>query len=68
MSELFPKRLQLCRERRRISRSALAELCGLSRNMIGMYERGEKRPSLGVAIQLADLFAVSLDWLCGREN
>lgn len=67
MIDLFPQRLQSCRERRRISRRTLAELCGLSKNMISLYERGERLPSLDVAIRLADLFEVSLDWLCGRS-
>ena len=32
----------MLREKRRLSRRTLAELCGLSGNMIGMYERGER--------------------------
>lgn len=64
----FPKRLQALREKRRLSRRTLAELCGLSGNMIGMYERGEKDPSVGALVHLADYFGVSVDYLLGREK
>ena len=67
-SELFPKRLQDLRERRRLSRRTLAELCGLSKNMISLYERGEKAPSVDALISLADFFEVSTDYLLGRKN
>lgn len=67
-SELFPKRLQDLRERRRLSRRTLAELCGLSKNMISLYERGEKAPSVDALVSLADFFEVSTDYLLGRKN
>lgn len=62
----FPKRLQRLRERRRISRKALGELCGLSKNIIGQYERGEKVPTVENLVQLADYFEVTVDYLLGR--
>lgn len=64
----FPRRLQTLREKRRLSRRTLAELCGLSGNMIGMYERGEKAPSVDALVHLADYFGVSTDYLLGRKN
>lgn len=67
MSE-FPKRLQQLRERRRISRRVLSELCGLSKNMIARYERGERMPNIEDASTLADFFDVTLDYLCGRNE
>ena len=67
-SDDFPQRLRFLRERKQLSRRALAELCGLSKNMISMYERGEKIPSVGVLIILADFFGVSTDYLLGRKN
>ena len=68
MTEEFPTRLQRLRERRRISRRVLSELCGLSKNMIARYERGERLPSIKDAAALADFFGVSLDYLCGRSE
>lgn len=65
---VFPQRLRKLREGRRISRRVLSELCGLSKNMISRYERGERVPSLKDAALLAEHFGVSLDFLCGREK
>lgn len=42
----FPQKLQSMRERRRLSRQMLADLCGLSRNVIAQYERGKRFPSI----------------------
>lgn len=64
----FPAKLRVLREQRRLSRHALSELCGLSRNVIGMYERGEKAPSVDALVSLADYFGVSVDYLLGREK
>lgn len=64
----FPARLREMRERKRLSRRVLSELCGLSKNSIARYERGERVPSLADAEALADFFEVSLDCLCGREK
>lgn len=64
----FPRRLQTLRETRRLSRHTLSELCGLSRNVIGMYERGEKAPSVDALVSLSDYFGVSVDYLLGREK
>lgn len=41
MGSDFPIRLRLLRERQRMNRKALGECCGLSKNMIGMYENGK---------------------------
>lgn len=68
MTEAFPQRLQKLRERKRLNRKALGELCGLSKNIIGQYERGEKEPSVGTLIELADYFEVPADYLLGRQN
>lgn len=65
---IFPRRLQELRERRHISRMTLGQLCGLSKNMIAMYERGEKAPSVYALIRIADYFGVSVDYLLGREK
>lgn len=64
----FPRRLRRLRERRRMNRKALGEFCGLSKNMIGMYESGEKEPSIRTLVKIADFFEVSTDYLLGRQN
>lgn len=65
---IFPRRLQELRERRHMSRRTLSQLCGLSVNVISMYERGERTPSVENLIQLADFFGVSVDDLLGRKK
>lgn len=64
----FPQRLRELRERKRVSRRVLSELCGLSKNMIARYERGERVPSIADAAVLADFFGITLDALWGREK
>lgn len=64
----FPERLKSLRKRRRVSQTALSELCGLSPNMVGLYETGKIQPTLGSLICLADHFGVSLDFLVGKEE
>ena len=66
MGSDFPIRLRLLRERQRMNRTALGECCGLSKNMIGMYENGKKEPSIRVLMKIADFFEVSTDYLLGR--
>lgn len=63
----FPQRLRELRERRRVSRRVLSELCGLSKNMIARYERGEKAPTGESLERLADFFGVTMDDLWGRK-
>ena len=68
MPEQFPQRLQKLRERRRISRYVLSELCGLNYQAVRRYERGEVSPTLDSLIAIADFFEVSLDYLVGRSD
>lgn len=64
----FSAQLQCLRERKKISRRVLSELCGLSKNVIARYERGERKPGIDEAAMLADFFEVSMDFLCGRQE
>ena len=65
--EQFSARLRELREQKRMSRRVLAELCGLSKNMVSRYERGERVPNIDEAARVADFFGVTIDYLCGRE-
>ena len=58
-----PQRLRKCRG---LSCKTLWELCGLSKNTIALYERGERCPSLDALLALADFFGVTVDELLGR--
>ena len=48
------------------SQTELATKSGVSREMIGKYERGEAVPSIEEAKKIADAFEVSLDYLVGE--
>lgn len=68
MTSAFSKNLRRLRERRGIKRKVLSELCGLSKNMISRYERGERVPPSDVLEQLADFFGVTMGELWGQEK
>lgn len=49
-----------------MSQTDLADKSGVSRVMIGKYERGEATPSIEVSKKIADALEVSLDNLVGE--
>ncbi|MGG5578774.1 helix-turn-helix domain-containing protein [Myroides sp. C15-4] len=53
------------RDKKGFSQSDLADKSGVSRVMIGKYERGEAIPSIEAAKKIADALEVSLDYLVG---
>lgn len=65
---LFAKRLRKLKERKGVSYQTLADLCGLSRETVRKYVRGERRPSVQNLNALADYFDVSIDYLLGRSD
>lgn len=48
------------------SQTELANNSGVSREMIGKYERGDAVPSIDAAKKIADAFEVSMDYLVGE--
>lgn len=59
-------RITTLRKQKDMSQTDLAKATGVSREIIGRYERGEALPSIEVAKKIADIFAVSLDYLVGE--
>jgi transcriptional regulator with XRE-family HTH domain len=53
------------REAKGWNQSELADKSGVSRVMIGKYERGEAVPSIDAAKKIADALDVTLDYLVG---
>lgn len=68
MNNIFRQRLQMLREKKRISRRVLSELCGLAPDAIRRYERGEAEPRLDSLILIADFFEVTTDYLLGKTD
>lgn len=56
------------RDKSGFSQSELADKSGVSRVMIGKYERGEAIPSIDAAKKIADALEVSLDYLVGNTS
>jgi len=58
--------ITILRKEKDWSQTDLATKSGVSREMIGKYERGEAVPSVEAAKKIADAFDVSLDYLVGE--
>jgi len=59
-------RITTLRKQKSMSQTDLAKATGVSREIIGRYERSEAVPSVEVAKKIADAFVVSLDYLVGE--
>lgn len=51
-----------------MTQDLLASKLNISRSSIGMYENGEREPSLEILEKIADLFNVDMNYLTGKEN
>ena len=56
------------RKAKKLSQADLAKVAGVSREIIGRYERNEVSPSVDVAKNIADALEVSLDYLAGGSD
>ncbi len=64
----FGDRLRERREERGIKRQELATLLGVSRNTLGLWERGERHPrSLEILCELADILQVPVMYFSAPE-
>lgn len=64
----FDKRLTELRKAKKYSQEELAKLISVHTNILGRYERGEVKPSIDVAVSLADVLGVTLDYLVGKDD
>lgn len=64
----FEKRLSELRKAKKISQGDLAKLVEVHTNVMGRYERGEAKPSIDIAVKLADALGVSVDYLTGKSD
>ncbi len=51
-----------------LTQRQVAEFLGISQPSYIRYENGKSEPTLANLIKLADLFDVSIDYLCGRKG
>ena len=56
------------RKKKGLSQADLGKAIGTSGDMIGIYERDEVKPSIEVAVKIADALDISLDYLVGKTK
>lgn len=64
----FNDRLKELRQSRKLTQEEFAQLTGLSRSAIGMYESGKREPNYETLEMLADFFNVDLNYLLGKSD
>jgi transcriptional regulator with XRE-family HTH domain len=64
----FGTRILELRKANKLSQTELGEKVGVHKNVLGKYERDEVKPSIDVALKIADYFEVSLDYLTGKVS
>ncbi len=65
---LFGDMLAELRKKKKMSQDDLAKQIGVHAPVIGRYERSEVKPSIEVAVKIADALDVSLDYLVGNTD
>lgn len=65
---IFGQRLKQLRNELGLSQREFAEKIGVTASALSAYEKGQKNPSVNVAINVALEFKVSMDWLCGLKK
>lgn len=66
--ELFRKRLRQARKNARMSGQQVADVLWTTQAVIARYESGERVPNIVRVAELAQVYGVSIDWLCGRNE
>lgn len=61
-------RITQLRKQQKVSQEQLAKQTGVSRTMMGNYERNDNTPSVEVLLKLAKAFGVSVDYLIGESD
>lgn len=64
----FGKNLIELRKLNKLTQRDVAKYLGVSQPSYIRYENGKSQPTIENLIKLADLFDVSIDYLCGRVS
>ncbi|HRJ28236.1 MAG TPA: helix-turn-helix transcriptional regulator [Cyclobacteriaceae bacterium] len=68
MSMTLGHQMAALRKKKGLSQAELGKAVGTSGDIIGRYERDEVKPSIEVAMKIADTLEVSLDYLVGKTS
>ena len=66
--KVFQDNLIEVRKQNNLTQRQVAEHLGISQPSYIRYEKGKAEPTLENLVKLADLFDVSIDFLCGRKE
>lgn len=61
-------KIKECREKMGYSQTDLANLLGINRANVGMWESFKNKPKIEDVIRLSEIFQVSVDFLLGLED
>lgn len=61
---IFSNKVKWLREQNNMSTRLMAEELGVSQSMVSKYENGIHEPTLSVLRKYAEIFNVTLDYLC----
>lgn len=61
-------RLKELRVREKLNQKQLADRIGISRQMIGLIERGKNRPSVIIALKIANFFGEKIEDVFEIDN
>lgn len=64
----FANRLKKLRSEHGLNQQELANIAGVSKSAISMYENGNRLPELETFEKIADYFNVDMDYLKGRSG
>lgn len=62
------ERIKLERVRKGVSQTVLAEICSVTQQAVGKWEKDISQPSIEILNVLANYFNVSIDYLAGRTE
>lgn len=68
MNEIFLNNVRRVMEERNIDNQILAEKCGWVRETVDRLFRRNIPLKLDMAVQIADVLELSVDYLCGRND
>lgn len=64
---MLGEKLKELRKRDKISQQKLADLLGVGQSTVAMWEKGKNSPEYSSLVKIAEIFAVSMDALAGKE-
>ena len=65
---VFGQRIKQLRQGLHLSQRDFAKKIDVTASALSAYETGIKNPSVNVAINIATVFGISVDWLCGLRD